>query len=222
LPDGLSGEFPVQPLLKKDSVSPLTQINSISIAVPSRSEGRFAIVTDVRRDAVDADDAKDEGARRGRRSRVVRTPRRWRQVGGTFSADDGGKKARSPRRARRKPLKPLRGECRAFSGVTVVTNARVYYHYTRGCGRIGRPAFPAPSPIRGREVSGKPRAHSAARSRNCGFGCVGSIQVTGCSLVIARSEATKQSSFLLHLAKGWMASRSQSSSGALRQPVGSQ
>jgi hypothetical protein len=31
------------------------------------------------------------------------------------------------------------------SGVTVVTNARVYYHTTRGCGRIGRPAFPAPS-----------------------------------------------------------------------------
>ncbi len=30
------------------------------------------------------------------------------------------------------------------SGVTVVTNARVYYT-TRGCGRIGRPAFPAPS-----------------------------------------------------------------------------
>jgi hypothetical protein len=29
--------------------------------------------------------------------------------------------------------------------VTVVTNARAYYHYTRGCGRIGRPAFPAPS-----------------------------------------------------------------------------
>jgi hypothetical protein len=31
------------------------------------------------------------------------------------------------------------------SGVTVVTNARAYYHYTRGCGRIGRPAFPTPS-----------------------------------------------------------------------------
>jgi len=31
-----------------------------------------------------------------------------------ISADDGGKKARSPRRARRKPLKPLRGECRVF------------------------------------------------------------------------------------------------------------
>jgi hypothetical protein len=24
-----------------------------------------------------------------------------------------------------------------FPGVTVVTNARVYYHTTRGCGRIG-------------------------------------------------------------------------------------
>ena len=43
------------------------------------------------------------------------------------SADDGGKQARSPGRARRKPLKPLRGECRAFSGVTVVTNARAFY-----------------------------------------------------------------------------------------------
>jgi hypothetical protein len=30
------------------------------------------------------------------------------------------------------------------SGVTVVTNARVYYT-TRGCGRTKRPAFPTPS-----------------------------------------------------------------------------
>src|SRR6476620_9599988 len=45
----------------------------------------------------------------------------------TVVADDGGKRARSPGRARRKPLKLLRGECRAISGVTVVTNARVYY-----------------------------------------------------------------------------------------------
>jgi hypothetical protein len=38
------------------------------------------------------------------------------------------------------------------SGVTVVTNARVYYHYTRGCGRIGARHSPAPSDLRGREV----------------------------------------------------------------------
>jgi hypothetical protein len=45
-----------------------------------------------------------EGAGRnaccGRRSRVVLTPRRWRQVGGSHSAGDGGKKARSPGRVR--------------------------------------------------------------------------------------------------------------------------
>jgi len=50
----------------------------------------------------------------GEVSRVVLTPRRWRQVCGRhvgptgpdkpISADDGGKQARSPGRARRKPL----------------------------------------------------------------------------------------------------------------------
>jgi hypothetical protein len=60
------------------------------------------------RDAVDAAMSKDERAWRGRRSRVVLAPRRWRQVLGKpmLPRDDGGKKARSPGRARRKPLKP--------------------------------------------------------------------------------------------------------------------
>jgi hypothetical protein len=48
----------------------------------------------------------------GRRSRVVLTPRRWRQVSRINSRGDGGKKARSPGRARRKPLQPLRREGR--------------------------------------------------------------------------------------------------------------
>ena len=39
----------------------------------------------------------------GRRSRVVLTPRRWRQVSRVTSWSDGGKKARSPGRARSKP-----------------------------------------------------------------------------------------------------------------------
>jgi hypothetical protein len=38
----------------------------------------------------------------------------------------------------------LRGECRVFSGVTVVTCLRAFYFCTQGCGRIERPAFPAP------------------------------------------------------------------------------
>src|ERR1700733_12136018 len=44
-----------------------------------------------------------------------------------LSAGDGGKQARSPGRARRKPLKPLRRECRVFSGVTVVTTLVCFF-----------------------------------------------------------------------------------------------
>src|SRR5258705_11751372 len=39
----------------------------------------------------------------------------------------------------------------------------------RGCGCIERPAFPAPSDLRRRDVFGKPRAKAAARSRRCVF-----------------------------------------------------
>jgi hypothetical protein len=79
-------------------------------------EGRIAIVTDEGRNAVDVGSAVDEQRRRGRRSRVVLTPRRRRQVGNDAShhTDDGDKKARSPGRSRRKPLKPLRRKCRVF------------------------------------------------------------------------------------------------------------
>ena len=66
------------------------------------------------RDAMDALAKQDGRRRRGRRSRVVLTPRRWRQVGGSMSADDGGNRARSPGRARNKLLKPLRREGRVF------------------------------------------------------------------------------------------------------------
>ena len=44
------------------------------------------------------------------------------------------------------------------SGVTVVTTLVCLFFYTRGCGRIERPAFPAPSDIRGRDVLDKTRA----------------------------------------------------------------
>ena len=80
---------------------------------PVPNEGRFAIVTDVRSGMRWTQAALLTRALPcGRRSRVVLTPRRWRQVGGSNSVDDGGKQARSPGRARSKPLKPLRGECR--------------------------------------------------------------------------------------------------------------
>ena len=90
-----------------------------------------------------------------RRSRVVLTPRCWRQVRGVksaqpgldknISADDGGKQARSPGRARRKPLKPLRAGTSGDSGVLVVTRVRpTNTKCTRGRGCNGHPAFPTP------------------------------------------------------------------------------
>jgi hypothetical protein len=39
------------------------------------------------------------------------------------------------------------------SGVTVVTNACAFYHCARGCGRVERPAFPAPFVLRGKTFS---------------------------------------------------------------------
>src|ERR1700694_1986095 len=63
-----------------------------------------------------------------------------------ISANDGGKQARSPGRARRKPLKPLRAGMPGDSGVLVVTRVRsTNTKCTRGRGCNGHPAFPTPS-----------------------------------------------------------------------------
>src|SRR5580704_14546156 len=120
-------------------------------------------------------------------------PRRWHQVGGIIFADDGGKQARSPGRARRKPLKPLRGECRAFSGVTVVTNLRVFYFYTQGCGRIGRPAFPAPSDGRGQTISGQLGRDASREGAVCLYPTLSSLRTQGPIRCVARVERCCQS-----------------------------
>jgi hypothetical protein len=117
-------------------------------------------------------DAAASGARRARgRMMLQRTAKSCGpdtptlcQVGGGNSADDGGKKARSPERARRKPLKPLRGECRAFSGVTVVTNARVTYTPRAAAGASGARHSCALCHQRDNN-SAKPRTHGAAKMR---------------------------------------------------------
>jgi hypothetical protein len=108
-------QISVQPPSQKYSGSLLTQITSTSIAIPHPQEGRIAIVTDVGRGMRWTQAALLTRAHScGRRSRVVLTPRRWRQVGGSDSAGDGGNQARSPGRARNKLLKPLRREGRVF------------------------------------------------------------------------------------------------------------
>src|SRR6266480_6727790 len=52
------------------------------------------------------------------------------------------------------------------TGVTVVTMLVCFVLFrTRGCGRIKRPAFPAPSEFSGAGLQSKTRAKGAARSR---------------------------------------------------------
>ena len=119
--------------------------------VPLREEGRFGRSSrNAGRDAVDAAVPgafmrSTIGTGRGRRSRVVLTPQGWRQVSHHDVRGDGDNKARSPGRARRKPLKPSAQGRPASSGEPVVTNSCACFHRTRGCGCIGHPAFPAPS-----------------------------------------------------------------------------
>src|ERR1700682_3953571 len=108
-----------------------------------------------------------------RRSRVVLTPRRWRQVRGVKSAQpgldktyplgDGGKRARSPGRARRKPLKPLRAGMPGDSGVLVVTRVRsitTSAHEAAGATGTRR----SPRPLWAEDAS-TPRAHRVERMR---------------------------------------------------------
>src|SRR6202034_1248258 len=76
------------------------------------------------------------------------------------------KQARSPGRARRSPLKPLRRECRVISGVTVVTNARVFYTTRAAAGAPGARHSLRPL-ISWAEDAGTTRANRAARWRRC-------------------------------------------------------
>ena len=106
----------------------------------------------------------------------TRPGRKWaefcwpnRAVTKRYPQDDGGKRARSPGRARHKPLKPLRAGMPGDSGVLVVTRVRsTTTKCTRGRGCNGHPAFPTPS--QGAEDKCTTRAHRAARSRTFGIG----------------------------------------------------
>src|ERR1700676_5402483 len=141
LPDGLSGDFPVQPPLQKYFLSGLTQIRCISIAVSFRQEGRSRVVTNAGRDAVDVRASGMQWQSQGemnlvsdqlackmigaladgkavwfRHPLLVPSWRRRNQARpGLMSLNPPvtvTTRIRSPGRARYKLLKPLRGECR--------------------------------------------------------------------------------------------------------------
>src|SRR5450631_3500754 len=86
----------------------------------------------------------------GRRSRVVLTPRRWRQVlekqaSCKLLGDDGGKQARSPGRARNKLLKPSRAGMPGDPGATVVTTLVCFLHFAHeAAGAMGTRHSPRP------------------------------------------------------------------------------
>jgi hypothetical protein len=108
---------------------------------------------------------------------VVLTPRRWRQVSWSDLRSDGDNKARSPGRARRKPLKPLRREGRAFRRTCGFYPCAFLLH--RGLRVRQAPGFPcALCSLRDKGFC-KTRTHRAAGSRKCVF----------IFFVIARSES---------------------------------
>jgi hypothetical protein len=107
---------PVQPACEKYSASTAAKITFID--GPSRSTRRGGSRSSRTRSGMRWTQgcARTNAQTCGRRSRVVLTPRRWRQVVTmlTHRTGDGGKKARSPGRARSSQLKPLRREGRLF------------------------------------------------------------------------------------------------------------
>src|SRR5467141_1678062 len=89
----------------------------------------------------------------------------------TLSANDGGKRARSPGRARRKPLKPLRAGMPGDPGGPVVATLVCHQHFAHEA--AGAPGTRhSPRPPTGREIHATTRAHRAARSRTrvCSWG----------------------------------------------------
>src|ERR1700709_246608 len=98
-------------------------------------------------------------------------PRRWHRVREIIFADGGGKKARSPGRARIYAVNTTARGMPDVSGVTVVTNARVYYS-TRAAADAPSvrhsllPSWGSTAPSNfGAKLACKVRAHRAARSR---------------------------------------------------------
>src|SRR4029079_17715023 len=100
------GQITVQPSREKYFAFAVGQISATSSRHPvPLQEGRFAIVTNVGCGMRWTRRCARRARQCVRRSRVVLTPRRWCQVLGklTLLRGDGGKKARSPGRARSKP-----------------------------------------------------------------------------------------------------------------------
>src|ERR1700727_81710 len=92
-------------------------------------------------------------------------PRRWHHVLKkiTLLRGNGGKKARSPGRARSKPLKPFAQGRPGHSGEPVVTNSYAFYLWHTRLRVHQAPGFPCALSSRARMI--KARAGDVARAR---------------------------------------------------------
>jgi hypothetical protein len=159
------------------------------------------------RDAVDVIASSDVRWGHGRPSRVVPIPRRWGQALARISR--GRWRLTSPVRqgeheAAVKTIAQGRPVVLAALSLLACAKCTFFARKARGCGQ--HPAFPAPSPVRGRDAC-KTRTLSRRGNVETWFcGCLtDEFEVASTSaLVIARSEATKQS--IAQLAGAWIAS----------------
>ena len=119
---------------------------------------------------MDAGSATDERASCGRRSRVVLAPLCRRQVrddAQSVARMTGSTKQLVPGESAEEAAKPLRGECRMFSGASAVkTGVHTFHqHYAHTRLRVHwAPGIPRALCSRGLMMSGKARARGAARS----------------------------------------------------------
>jgi hypothetical protein len=173
LPDGQISDNAVQPRLQKYSASHSGRNSFITRAVPpergayrDRHErgagcgGRGGVGRAWRSQGGFFEPVSDAAARRTNDASaygevvwswhplLMPSPRRRVSPTGprqARSADDGGKRNSSPRRARRKPFQPLRAGMPGVSGVPVVTGSCAFYHSHARLRVHRHPAFPTPS-----------------------------------------------------------------------------
>ena len=122
---------------------------------------------------MDAVGATDERAICGRRSRVVLTPRRWRQVRRKRFRRRGWQESPVTRESAEEAVNTIACGNAGCPGATVVTNARAYYSTRAAAGATGTRHSPLPfwgsaTPFFcWAKVSSTTRALDAARSRRC-------------------------------------------------------
>ena len=121
-----------------------------TFCAPRLGKRGVRVVTNARRDAMDAGGvARRAASSRTAKSCVVLAPRRWSQVGGSNSAGDGGKRARSPG-STFIGVKTIARGMPGDPGVTVVTNSCAFYFAREAMGAASARPSLRPLFLRGR------------------------------------------------------------------------